>query len=155
MSCFDAVFTEGDETGIMDGLLEALQSGAAFRRKRGPRQAGTHTQAEKIFTKHISKISVSFHTLLSYAYYTDIHSTRGSFVPSPSCSLSLCFCQHTTTDLFVFPCFCSICCMAQRLWIVVVFSGHGYRGQSQFHQWLAQQQKKGQDARGGCGQQDN
>ncbi|KAJ8282937.1 hypothetical protein COCON_G00054560 [Conger conger] len=30
---------EGDETGIMDGLLEALQSGAAFRRKRGPRQA--------------------------------------------------------------------------------------------------------------------
>uniref|UniRef100_A0A3Q3DCP6 Diaphanous related formin 1 n=1 Tax=Hippocampus comes TaxID=109280 RepID=A0A3Q3DCP6_HIPCM len=32
--------TEGDETGIMDGLLEALQSGAAFRRKRGPRQAG-------------------------------------------------------------------------------------------------------------------
>ncbi|XP_068587411.1 protein diaphanous homolog 1-like, partial [Cebidichthys violaceus] len=35
---------EGDETGIMDGLLEALQSGAAFRRKRGPRQAGTRTQ---------------------------------------------------------------------------------------------------------------
>uniref|UniRef100_A0A672FJF5 Diaphanous related formin 1 n=1 Tax=Salarias fasciatus TaxID=181472 RepID=A0A672FJF5_SALFA len=34
---------EGDETGIMDGLLEALQSGAAFRRKRGPRQAGTST----------------------------------------------------------------------------------------------------------------
>lgn len=32
-----------DETGIMDGLLEALQSGAAFKRKRGPRQAGnTH-----------------------------------------------------------------------------------------------------------------
>uniref|UniRef100_A0A8C8F9I1 Diaphanous related formin 1 n=1 Tax=Oncorhynchus tshawytscha TaxID=74940 RepID=A0A8C8F9I1_ONCTS len=30
---------EGDETGIMDGLLEALQSGAAFKRKRGPRQA--------------------------------------------------------------------------------------------------------------------
>lgn len=42
--CFD-MFTEGDETGIMDDLLEALQSGAAFRRKRGPRQAGTHTQA--------------------------------------------------------------------------------------------------------------
>uniref|UniRef100_A0AAR2JCZ5 Diaphanous related formin 1 n=1 Tax=Pygocentrus nattereri TaxID=42514 RepID=A0AAR2JCZ5_PYGNA len=31
---------DGDETGIMDDLLEALQSGAAFRRKRGPRQAG-------------------------------------------------------------------------------------------------------------------
>ncbi|XP_069754167.1 protein diaphanous homolog 1-like [Narcine bancroftii] len=31
--------TEGDETGVMDSLMEALQSGAAFRRKRGPRQA--------------------------------------------------------------------------------------------------------------------
>uniref|UniRef100_A0AAZ3RZX2 Diaphanous related formin 1 n=1 Tax=Oncorhynchus tshawytscha TaxID=74940 RepID=A0AAZ3RZX2_ONCTS len=30
---------DGDETGIMDDLMEALQSGAAFRRKRGPRQA--------------------------------------------------------------------------------------------------------------------
>ncbi|XP_074866008.1 protein diaphanous homolog 1 isoform X2 [Carettochelys insculpta] len=29
---------EGDETGVMDSLLEALQSGAAFRRKRAPRQ---------------------------------------------------------------------------------------------------------------------
>eukprot|EP00062_Callorhinchus_milii_P016462 gi/632967768/ref/XP_007900164.1/ PREDICTED: protein diaphanous homolog 1 [Callorhinchus milii] len=29
----------GDETGVMDSLMEALQSGAAFRRKRGPRQA--------------------------------------------------------------------------------------------------------------------
>uniref|UniRef100_A0A8C2WGI6 Diaphanous related formin 1 n=1 Tax=Cyclopterus lumpus TaxID=8103 RepID=A0A8C2WGI6_CYCLU len=64
---------EGDETGIMDGLLEALQSGAAFRRKRGPRQAGT--QAEHlIFTKHAGvpkchvlpdlQISVLFHTHL-------------------------------------------------------------------------------------------
>uniref|UniRef100_A0A8D3D5T2 Diaphanous related formin 1 n=1 Tax=Scophthalmus maximus TaxID=52904 RepID=A0A8D3D5T2_SCOMX len=41
--------TEGDETGIMDGLLEALQSGAAFRRKRGPRQAGTHTEVELLY----------------------------------------------------------------------------------------------------------
>ncbi|KTF78023.1 hypothetical protein cypCar_00033907, partial [Cyprinus carpio] len=31
-----------DETGIMDGLLEALQSGAAFKRKRGPRQAANN-----------------------------------------------------------------------------------------------------------------
>nr|XP_013802347.1 PREDICTED: protein diaphanous homolog 1 [Apteryx mantelli mantelli] len=30
---------EGDETGVMDSLLEALQSGAAFRRKRESRQA--------------------------------------------------------------------------------------------------------------------
>uniref|UniRef100_A0A8D2LK38 Diaphanous related formin 1 n=1 Tax=Varanus komodoensis TaxID=61221 RepID=A0A8D2LK38_VARKO len=29
---------EGDEMGVMDSLMEALQSGAAFRRKRGPRQ---------------------------------------------------------------------------------------------------------------------
>uniref|UniRef100_A0A669BNX2 Diaphanous related formin 1 n=1 Tax=Oreochromis niloticus TaxID=8128 RepID=A0A669BNX2_ORENI len=36
---FPDINAEGDETGIMDGLLEALQSGAAFRRKRGPRQA--------------------------------------------------------------------------------------------------------------------
>lgn len=27
-------FTEGDETGVMDSLLEALQSGAAFRDRR-------------------------------------------------------------------------------------------------------------------------
>ncbi|KAK9963239.1 hypothetical protein ABG768_006440 [Culter alburnus] len=33
---------EGDETGVMDSLMEALQSGAAFRdrRKRTPRNAG-------------------------------------------------------------------------------------------------------------------
>uniref|UniRef100_H3BHM3 DAD domain-containing protein n=1 Tax=Latimeria chalumnae TaxID=7897 RepID=H3BHM3_LATCH len=38
---------EGDETGVMDSLLEALQSGAAFRdrRKRAPRNHGesSHT----------------------------------------------------------------------------------------------------------------
>uniref|UniRef100_A0AAY5KZ49 Diaphanous related formin 1 n=1 Tax=Esox lucius TaxID=8010 RepID=A0AAY5KZ49_ESOLU len=40
---------EGDETGIMDGLMEALQSGAAFRRKRGPRQAGKNTRWFSMF----------------------------------------------------------------------------------------------------------
>uniref|UniRef100_A0A4W6EGJ1 Diaphanous related formin 1 n=1 Tax=Lates calcarifer TaxID=8187 RepID=A0A4W6EGJ1_LATCA len=44
---------EGDETGIMDGLLEALQSGAAFRRKRGPRQAGEISEWE-IEKKHLN-----------------------------------------------------------------------------------------------------
>lgn len=36
------LFSEGDETGVMDSLLEALQSGAAFRdrRKRAPRPQG-------------------------------------------------------------------------------------------------------------------
>uniref|UniRef100_A0A667Y729 Diaphanous related formin 1 n=1 Tax=Myripristis murdjan TaxID=586833 RepID=A0A667Y729_9TELE len=45
---------EGDETGIMDGLLEALQSGAAFRRKRGPRQAGIfiYTRAQSSKSSH-------------------------------------------------------------------------------------------------------
>ncbi|XP_077464779.1 protein diaphanous homolog 1 isoform X2 [Stigmatopora argus] len=47
--------TEGDETGIMDGLLEALQSGAAFRRKRGPRQAANHRRAGQAVTNILAK----------------------------------------------------------------------------------------------------
>ncbi|KAM7389753.1 hypothetical protein PAMP_023711 [Pampus punctatissimus] len=46
---------EGDETGIMDGLLEALQSGAAFRRKRGPRQAANHRRAGHAVTNLLAK----------------------------------------------------------------------------------------------------
>ncbi|XP_043982276.1 protein diaphanous homolog 1 isoform X2 [Gambusia affinis] len=46
---------EGDETGIMDGLLEALQSGAAFRRKRGPRQAANHRRAGQAVTNILAK----------------------------------------------------------------------------------------------------
>ncbi|XP_041845585.1 protein diaphanous homolog 1-like isoform X2 [Melanotaenia boesemani] len=46
---------EGDETGIMDGLLEALQSGAAFRRKRGPRQAASHRRAGHAVTNILAK----------------------------------------------------------------------------------------------------
>ena len=38
--------TEDDETGVMDSLLEALQSGAAFRRKRGPRQGKSANGAQ-------------------------------------------------------------------------------------------------------------
>ncbi|XP_052005619.1 protein diaphanous homolog 1-like isoform X2 [Xyrauchen texanus] len=37
-----ANINDDDETGIMDGLLEALQSGAAFKRKRAPRQAANN-----------------------------------------------------------------------------------------------------------------
>ncbi|XP_029367824.1 protein diaphanous homolog 1 isoform X1 [Echeneis naucrates] len=44
-----------DETGIMDGLLEALQSGAAFRRKRGPRQAANHRRAGHAVTNILAK----------------------------------------------------------------------------------------------------
>lgn len=40
--------TEGDETGVMDSLLEALQSGAAFRRKRGPRQGKSASGAQPV-----------------------------------------------------------------------------------------------------------
>ncbi|XP_028444510.1 protein diaphanous homolog 1 isoform X1 [Perca flavescens] len=47
--------TEDDETGIMDGLLEALQSGAAFRRKRGPRQAANHRRAGHAVTNILAK----------------------------------------------------------------------------------------------------
>ncbi|KAL0974071.1 hypothetical protein UPYG_G00215010 [Umbra pygmaea] len=46
---------EGDETGIMDGLLEALQSGEAFRRKRGPRQAAANRRAGQAVTNLLAK----------------------------------------------------------------------------------------------------
>ncbi|XP_026213578.1 protein diaphanous homolog 1 isoform X2 [Anabas testudineus] len=46
---------EDDETGIMDGLLEALQSGAAFRRKRGPRQAANHRRAGHAVTNILAR----------------------------------------------------------------------------------------------------
>ncbi|KAM4621726.1 protein diaphanous homolog 1-like [Polymixia lowei] len=46
---------ESDETGIMDGLLEALQTGAAFRRKRGPRQAANHRRAGHAVTNILAK----------------------------------------------------------------------------------------------------
>ncbi|GLD55492.1 protein diaphanous homolog 1 isoform X1, partial [Lates japonicus] len=39
----------------MDGLLEALQSGAAFRRKRGPRQAANHRRAGHAVTNILAK----------------------------------------------------------------------------------------------------
>ncbi|XP_053366683.1 protein diaphanous homolog 1 [Clarias gariepinus] len=46
---------DGDETGIMDGLLEALQSGAAFKRKRAPRQAGNRRGAGHAVTNILAK----------------------------------------------------------------------------------------------------
>uniref|UniRef100_A0A669D9S6 Diaphanous related formin 1 n=1 Tax=Oreochromis niloticus TaxID=8128 RepID=A0A669D9S6_ORENI len=52
---FPDINAEGDETGIMDGLLEALQSGAAFRRKRGPRQAANHRRAGNAVTNILAK----------------------------------------------------------------------------------------------------
>uniref|UniRef100_A0A8C9TFH0 Diaphanous-related formin 3 n=1 Tax=Scleropages formosus TaxID=113540 RepID=A0A8C9TFH0_SCLFO len=51
------VNAENDETGVMDSLLEALQSGAAFRdrRKRAPRPRGelpTHSFGPHVFLLH-------------------------------------------------------------------------------------------------------
>ncbi|XP_044793347.1 protein diaphanous homolog 2 isoform X8 [Bubalus bubalis] len=54
---------EGDETGVMDNLLEALQSGAAFRdrRKRIPRNpVGGPPQAHRV--KNISPVSSGSHS---------------------------------------------------------------------------------------------
>uniref|UniRef100_A0A8C8SPM3 Diaphanous related formin 3 n=1 Tax=Pelusios castaneus TaxID=367368 RepID=A0A8C8SPM3_9SAUR len=46
--------TEGDETGVMDSLLEALQSGAAFRdrRKRTPRPKGEYYTCSCYFLRN-------------------------------------------------------------------------------------------------------
>ncbi|XP_038652276.1 protein diaphanous homolog 1-like isoform X2 [Scyliorhinus canicula] len=48
---------EGDSTGVMDSLMEALQSGAAFRRKRGPRQAANRrgNAMTSILAKELTK----------------------------------------------------------------------------------------------------
>lgn len=57
MNIICLLFSEGDETGVMDSLLEALQSGAAFRdrRKRTPRGHGkmlsTNFELETEWTK--------------------------------------------------------------------------------------------------------
>uniref|UniRef100_A0A8C3MQI3 Protein diaphanous homolog 2 n=1 Tax=Geospiza parvula TaxID=87175 RepID=A0A8C3MQI3_GEOPR len=53
---------EGDETGVMDSLLEALQSGAAFRdrRKRTPRAQGKGNPANSgLQTEHLQSVSSS------------------------------------------------------------------------------------------------
>uniref|UniRef100_A0A3Q3XDH0 Uncharacterized protein n=1 Tax=Mola mola TaxID=94237 RepID=A0A3Q3XDH0_MOLML len=61
------VNAENDETGVMDSLLEALQSGAAFRdrRKRAPRPKGESQILNSIYTQ------TNTHTLnqLEYPYY--------------------------------------------------------------------------------------
>ncbi|XP_040310458.1 protein diaphanous homolog 1 isoform X5 [Herpailurus yagouaroundi] len=58
---------EGDETGVMDSLLEALQSGAAFRRKRGPRQDSPlcpwqeELEEEETYTLPTGRLGVQSH----------------------------------------------------------------------------------------------
>lgn len=106
------VFTGDDETGIMDGLLEALQSGAAFKRKRGPRQAGTQSQTEEfILTGCVQS------------------GPRLRFPVRLTCSVSSSARLSAHNNRVVCaPCFSSICRMAQRPWAVVVFCGRGDRG---------------------------
>lgn len=134
MECFDVVFTEDDETGIMDGLLEALQSGAAFRRKRGPRQAGTQVTSRTLNLYHISKNSQRTCFLVFFlAQYIETHVRLIAYISSSSLYLL----QSTSNNWFVCVLhYCSICCIAQRLWVVVVFSGHGYRERSWFQQMV-------------------
>ena len=52
-----SLFTEGDETGVMDSLLEALQSGAAFRdrRKRTPKPKGDHYASFMLLSRELSQ----------------------------------------------------------------------------------------------------
>lgn len=79
MACFDLVFAGDDETGIMDGLLEALQSGAAFKRKRGPRQAGTQSQTEDLnFTQCAQSEAHSFRLPLGLCSLFPFHLSHGS-----------------------------------------------------------------------------
>lgn len=51
-------FTEGEETGVMDSLLEALQSGAAFRdrRKRTPRSKGEYSILDLILQRKLKAL---------------------------------------------------------------------------------------------------
>uniref|UniRef100_A0A803VK64 Diaphanous related formin 3 n=1 Tax=Ficedula albicollis TaxID=59894 RepID=A0A803VK64_FICAL len=50
--------TEGEETGVMDSLLEALQSGAAFRdrRRRTPRSKGEYSVLDLIFQRKLKAL---------------------------------------------------------------------------------------------------
>ncbi|XP_023558144.1 protein diaphanous homolog 3 [Octodon degus] len=50
--------TEGDETGVMDSLLEALQSGAAFRdrRKRTPKLKGIQQNLSPVSQRPVLKV---------------------------------------------------------------------------------------------------
>uniref|UniRef100_A0A8C0B9N7 Diaphanous related formin 3 n=1 Tax=Buteo japonicus TaxID=224669 RepID=A0A8C0B9N7_9AVES len=52
--------TEGEETGVMDSLLEALQSGAAFRdrRKRTPRSKGEFSILHFVFQRKLKALRV-------------------------------------------------------------------------------------------------
>lgn len=58
---FHPFLSENDETGVMDSLLEALQSGAAFRdrRKRAPRPRGESHILTFLYTDNDTDIKPS------------------------------------------------------------------------------------------------
>uniref|UniRef100_A0A3Q1BPQ8 Diaphanous-related formin 2 n=1 Tax=Amphiprion ocellaris TaxID=80972 RepID=A0A3Q1BPQ8_AMPOC len=59
---------EGDETGVMDSLMEALQSGAAFRdrRKRTPRNGRTAENTVFLAQSHLNTDDSKLHHLYFY-----------------------------------------------------------------------------------------
>lgn len=66
-----SLFTEGDETGVMDSLLEALQSGAAFRdrRKRTPKSKGEHYTCFMLLSRELSQRTTLLYFLILLKSY--------------------------------------------------------------------------------------
>lgn len=103
--------TEGDETGVMDSLMEALQSGAAFRdrRKRTPRN-GTVTQTK-------SSLLNMWHQPLESAqrwfrpWYRSLHTSLcSSLILIPYFCLCLVKPPVSWLGLDLMTCFCCLCC---------------------------------------------
>ncbi|KAM7389195.1 hypothetical protein PAMP_023188 [Pampus punctatissimus] len=69
--------TEGDETGVMDSLMEALQSGAAFRdrRKRTPRNGDWWVES-----RSLSYILAHRFLVRDESHRLNNHSTFSSFL---------------------------------------------------------------------------
>lgn len=80
------MFSENDETGVMDSLLEALQSGAAFRdrRKRAPRPRGkSHVYLQ------LNSIEKKKKTTIKHIVWKNYYSTMQTFISNPGPSMYL------------------------------------------------------------------
>lgn len=66
-----SLLTEGDETGVMDSLLEALQSGAAFRdrRKRTPKPKGERYTCFMLLSRELSQRTTLLYFLILLKSY--------------------------------------------------------------------------------------
>lgn len=91
------------------------------------------------------------HTFMVYIQYWSTWSIWGSFVPSPCFFLPLS--KHNNRFVCVLLSLSHLLHGSETVIVVVVF-GHGYGGQSQLHQCLAQQQDEREGAMGWCGQRD-